>query len=240
VRRHLTLIFALLISVFALAACGDDSTVTTSGDDSTTAAETTAATTETEEEPASGASGCKQVEQPGPKTVESSKPKEALAKDKTYTVVLTTSCGKIEIRLDQKENPKTAASFAKLVKTGFFDGLSFHRVVPGFVIQGGDPSGDGSGGPDYSVVEAPPKDQAYVKGVVAMAKTAAEKPGTSGSQFFIVTGEDAGLPAEYAVAGKVVGGQDVADKIGNIPPSNGQDGPPSEPVIIEKATLKVS
>ena len=184
--------------------------------------------------------GCKKVSAPGPKAVDASAPKAPLDKGKTYTVVMTTSCGEIQIRLDVKHDPKTAASFAKLVKSGFFDGLSFHRVVPGFVIQGGDPQGDGSGGPGYKVVEAPPADQQYVKGVVAMAKTAAEKPGTSGSQFFIVTGDDAGLPAEYAVAGKVVAGQDVADAIGNIPPQGGSDGPPSEPVVIERARLKTS
>jgi cyclophilin family peptidyl-prolyl cis-trans isomerase len=172
--------------------------------------------------------------------VNASKPKAPLAKGRKYTVVLTTSCGVIEIRLDTKNDPKTSASFAELTRTEFFDGLSFHRVVPGFVIQGGDPQGDGSGGPGYSVVEAPPKAQTYTKGVVAMAKTAAEKPGTSGSQFFIVTGDDAGLPAEYAVAGRVTKGQDVADTISNIPPQGGQDGPPTQPVVIEKATLKVS
>jgi cyclophilin family peptidyl-prolyl cis-trans isomerase len=151
---------------------------------------------------------------------------------------MTTSCGVIDILLDTENNPKTAASFASLVEGKFFDGLSFHRVVPGFVIQGGDPTGSGSGGPGYKVVEPPPDDSAYTKGVVAMAKAPAEKPGTSGSQFFIVTGDDAGLPPEYAVAGTVTKGQDVADKIGAIPPQGGQDGPPSEPVVIERARLK--
>ena len=89
--------------------------------------------------------------------------------------------------------------------------------MPGFVIQGGDPAGDGTGGPGYSVVEAPPADLAYTKGVVAMAKTAVEDPGTSGSQFFVVTGEDAQLPPEYALLGKVTEGQDVVDLIGVAP-----------------------
>src|SRR5439155_1334669 len=82
----------------------------------------------------------------------------------------------------------------------------FHRIVPGFVIQGGDPKGDGTGGPGYKVVEAPPKTLQYTKGVVAMAKTQLEAAGTSGSQFFVVTGEDAQLPADYALLGKVTGG----------------------------------
>lgn len=242
-RRNLTLILTLAAAALGLTACGDSSTVSTPKTASTAAGDTSTAgaaagTTTTDGAAASG--GCKQVEAPGPKTVDAKKPSGTLPKGKRYTVVLRTSCGTIEIRLDTKEDPKTSASFASLVRSGFYDGLSFHRVVPGFVIQGGDPQGDGSGGPDYSVVEAPPADQQYTKGVVAMAKTAAEKPGTSGSQFFIVTGDDAGLPPEYAVAGKVVKGQDVADAIGNIPPQGGQDGPPTQPVVIEKATLKTS
>lgn len=152
-------------------------------------------------------------------------------------VTLTTSCGEIQITLDVKDDPKTASSFASLVKSGFYDGLGVVRVVPGFVLQAGDPNGDGSGGPGYSVVEPPAKNASYRRGVVAMAKTGADAPGTSGSQFFIVTGPDAGLPPEYAIAGKVTKGLNVADAIGAIPPQGGQDGPPTMPVVIEKATL---
>jgi cyclophilin family peptidyl-prolyl cis-trans isomerase len=238
VRR--LLIPLTLVAALGLGACGDSSTVKTTstrggGGGAGSAKAPPASTT-----PQTNASGCKQVSAPGPKDVHAAKPTKALAKGRTYTVVLQTSCGEIDIRLDTRQDPKTAANFAALAKSGFYDGLAFHRVVPGFVIQGGDPQGDGSGGPGYSVVEAPPKSQRYTKGVVAMAKTATEAPGTSGSQFFIVTGQDAGLPPEYAVAGRVVKGQDVADKIGSIPPENGQDGPPVDPVVIEKATLKTS
>ncbi len=242
-RRHLTLILTLLIAAFGVAACGDESTVSDQKAESDAAATTAAAdstaqdTTATDTAPAQDGE-CKQVDSPGPKSAEGTKPKGNLPGGKTYTVVLETSCGTIEIKLNTKDDPKTSASFAGLVKDGFFDGLSFHRVVPGFVIQGGDPQGDGSGGPGYSVVEPPPSSQQYTKGVVAMAKTAAEKPGTSGSQFFIVTGDDAGLPPEYAVAGEVSKGMDVAEAIGNIPPQGGGDGPPTQPVVIEKATLK--
>jgi len=223
----------LLVLTVGLAACGDDATVSTPTEDEPAATQADTAT----EEAAEPTGGCKQVEQPAPTTPRKVTPKKSVPKG-ARTVVLTTSCGVIEIRLDTKDNPKTAASFASLVEGKFFDGLSFHRVVPGFVIQGGDPTGAGAGGPGYKVVEAPPSDQAYTKGVVAMAKAPAEKPGTSGSQFFIVTGDDAGLPAEYAVAGTVTKGQDVADTIGAIPPQGGQDGPPSEPVVIERARLK--
>ena len=119
-------------------------------------------------------------------------------------------------------------------RSGFYDGLTFHRIVPGFVIQGGDPSGDGTGGPGYTVVDTPPQDAKYTKGVVAMAKTGAEPPGTSGSQFFVVTGADAGLPPDYALLGKVTEGIDVVEKIGKL-------GDPStssrRSVVIDKATL---
>jgi len=99
------------------------------------------------------------------------------------------------------------------------------------VIQGGDPKGNGSGGPGYSIVEPPPDDLTYVKGVVAMAKTELEDPGTSGSQFFVVTGADAQLPPDYALLGKVTKGQDVVDRIGVAPV--GPDEQPVEPIVIQ-------
>jgi peptidyl-prolyl cis-trans isomerase B (cyclophilin B) len=103
------------------------------------------------------------------------------------------------------------------------------------VIQGGDPKGNGSGGPGYSIVEPPPEDLVYDKGVVAMAKTQIEDPGTSGSQFFVVTGEDAQLPPEYALLGKVTEGQDVVDLIGVAPV--GPDEQPVDPIVIQKITI---
>ena len=104
------------------------------------------------------------------------------------------------------------------------------------MIQGGDPQGDGKGGPGYSVVEAPPQDLVYTKGVVAMAKTRTEPAGTSGSQFFVVTAEDAGLPPDYALLGKVTAGQDVVDKIGvaETDPATEQ---PLEPVVISSVKV---
>nr|WP_246851986.1 peptidylprolyl isomerase [Patulibacter sp. SYSU D01012] len=146
---------------------------------------------------------------------------------------MATNCGSFTIRLDTKRQPRTSASFVSLTKAGFFDGLTFHRISPGFVIQGGDPAGDGTGGPGYSVRETPPKDAAYTRGVVAMAKTGAEKAGTSGSQFFVVTGEDAGLPPDYAIVGKVTRGMDAVDRIAEQ--GTGADGPPATPIVIQKA-----
>ena len=118
---------------------------------------------------------------------------------KTYEVVVDTSKGSFTFELATETSPCTTASIAGLVEKGFFDGLTFHRIVPGFVIQGGDPAGDGTGGPGYSTVDAPPQDTQYVKGLVAMAKAGNEPAGTSGSQFFVVTG--AGRPARSRLRG---------------------------------------
>ena len=133
--------------------------------------------------------GCENVEKPAPKQVDPlKKPTEKLSKSKTYIATISTTCGDIEVTLDSKDSPITGGSFKYLADKKFFDGTTFHRVVPDFVIQGGDPAGDGSGGPGYSVEEAPDTNLKYTKGIVAMAKTGAEPAGTSGSQFFIVTG----------------------------------------------------
>jgi cyclophilin family peptidyl-prolyl cis-trans isomerase len=102
------------------------------------------------------------------------------------------------------------------------------------VIQGGDPTQSGAGGPGYSTVDRPPSDAAYVKGVVAMAKTQAEPAGTSGSQFFVVTGDDIGLPPDYAIVGKVTDGLDVVERIGALgDPSTEQ---PLRPVVVRSVT----
>ncbi|CAN5347663.1 peptidylprolyl isomerase [soil metagenome] len=158
---------------------------------------------------------------------------------RTYTATVKTSCGTFEMELDPSTAPNTVNSIVFLAGRGFYDGLTFHRVATGFVIQGGDPNGDGSGGPGYQTVDPPPADTAYTKGVVAMAKGQAEAPGTAGSQFFVVTGEDSGLPAEYAVVGRVTSGLDVVERIGNLPIQAGAtDGPPVDSVYIESLAIR--
>ena len=156
-------------------------------------------------------------------------------------VVFDTSCGSFTVSFDDRA-PKTAASFQYLAEQGFFDDTIFHRVVPGFVIQGGDPLGSdpklaGTGGPGYSVDEKPPSDLSYTKGIVAMAKSEAEPPGRSGSQFYVVTGADAGLPPDYALVGQVTDGMDVVEAIDALG-TPGADGPPSMPVVINSATTE--
>jgi cyclophilin family peptidyl-prolyl cis-trans isomerase len=147
-----------------------------------------------------------------------------------------TNCGAFTIALDISKAPHTTASLVALAKSHFFDGTTFHRIVPGFVIQGGDPTGTGGGGPGYKTVDKPPDDASYRRGVVAMAKTGSEPSGTAGSQFFVVTGQDAGLPPQYAIVGRVLGGLDVVERIGQLgDPSTEQ---PTQPIVIQRVTVK--
>jgi peptidyl-prolyl cis-trans isomerase B (cyclophilin B) len=165
------------------------------------------------------------------------KPDAELDASRTYVATVKTNCGTFQITLDAQRAPKTGGSFKYLADQGFYDGLMIHRIVPGFVFQGGDPEGSGRGGPGYTIEETPPKDLKYDKYVVAMAKTGEEPAGTSGSQFFVVTGADGEqLPPDYALLGKVTSGQDVADKIGAIITDPRTDFP-DDPVLIESISV---
>jgi cyclophilin family peptidyl-prolyl cis-trans isomerase len=181
------------------------------------------------------AGGCEEVEAPQPKQVSFKAPKQTVKRGEALTAVVETSCGSFEIALDSKRAPKTVNSFVFLSEEGFYDDLTFHRVVPEFVIQGGDPLGTGTGGPGYSVDEKPPSNLAYTRGVVAMAKSGAEPPGRSGSQFFVVLGPDAGLPPEYALVGRVSEGMDVVEQIGELGTSGEK---PKQTVLIEKISIE--
>lgn len=183
------------------------------------------------------ASGCTPVDLPQAATRSAPKPTAPLAAGKHYDVTFETNCGSFTVRLDQAQSPKAAASIVSLVDHGFFDDTIFHRIVVGFVIQGGDPTQTGSGGPGYSTVDKPPTGASYVHGVVAMAKTGAEPAGTAGSQFFVVTSDNAGLPPDYAIVGTVTKGLDVVDKIGKLGDTGER---PTENVVISKATVEVS
>ena len=185
------------------------------------------------EESADLPEGCAAVEAPAPKEVSVNRSSEPLTEP--TTAVVTTSCGVFEIGLDVARAPKTTASFASLVEQGFYDGLAIPRVERGYVVQTGDPKGDLTGGPGYFVDEAPPQDLAYTRGTVAMAKTAAEPPGRSGSQFFVVTAADAGLSPDYALVGKVTKGFEVVERIEEL---GGPEGRPTAPVVVESITLK--
>jgi peptidyl-prolyl cis-trans isomerase B (cyclophilin B) len=232
--RSLALI--ALVLTLAAAGCGRD------GKDKTTASTTSTSTTGTTSTAAEqrDAAGCLVVPAPKPRAEgNEKKPSLKLAASKDYVVTLKTNCGDIAIALDVKRAPKTAASFASLVKSGFYDGLSFHRVLADFVIQGGDPQGNGQGGPGYQVVEKPPSSLRYTRGVVAMAKAQVDPSGASGSQFFIVTAQDAGLTPDYALVGKVKSGFGTINKI-TAEPVNGPEGMPQNPVVIQSATIEPS
>jgi peptidyl-prolyl cis-trans isomerase B (cyclophilin B) len=152
-----------------------------------------------------------------------------------------TSHGAFTVELFPKEAPITVENFLRYVDDGHFDGTIFHRIVPGFVIQGGDPTQSGSGGPGYSTVDAPPADSKYTEGVVAMAKTGAEAPGTSGSQFFVVSGPNAAtLPPDYAIVGNVTSGMDTVKRIDGFGDVNDPNGAPTRPVVIESVTVEES
>jgi peptidyl-prolyl cis-trans isomerase B (cyclophilin B) len=183
--------------------------------------------------------GCTDVSAPSPKDESDHQaPTSGLDAGKTYRVAVQTNCGTFTITLDTKASPKTTASFVSLADDGYFDDTIFHRIVPGFVIQGGDPTGKGTGGPGYTTVEPPPPSTAYVHYVVAMAKASSEPPGAAGSQFFVVTGPDAQLPPEYALLGKVTDGQAVVDRIGKLGDPTTEE--PTRTVVIQKMSVSTS
>jgi peptidyl-prolyl cis-trans isomerase B (cyclophilin B) len=220
VRR---LVLLVLVFGFAAAGCGSGDDEAANGGDTTTAV-----------------SECTDVEAPEAREpAEGEKVVTELDSSKTYTLTFDTSCGSFTVTLDLETAPKTAASLVALAKDGYFDDTIFHRVAQGFVIQGGDPTQTGMGGPGYSTVDKPPSDAKYTKGVFAMAKTQVEAPGTSGSQFFVVTAEDAGLPPDYAIVGSVTEGMDTVERIDALG-TPGVDGPPSKPVVISSVTVTES
>lgn len=164
----------------------------------------------------------------------SAPPAQTIDAKATYTATLATSEGDITIALDPKAAPKTVNNFVFLSKQGFYDGVTFHRVIPGFVIQGGDPAGNGTGGPGYTFEDELPEAGAYTLGSVAMANSG---PNTNGSQFFIITGnQGVALPPSYSLFGQVTSGQDVAEKISTMAAPGTET--PEPPVTIEKVTVQ--
>jgi peptidyl-prolyl cis-trans isomerase B (cyclophilin B) len=230
VRRLLAI--ALLLLAPALAACGSG------GKESAAAATTPDTGAQTTTAPAGnppvGANGCQQVQAPAAKPDGGAKkPSQPLDTGKTWTLEFKTSCGVFTVKLDPKGAPEATASMVSLARAGFFDNTIFHRIVPGFVIQGGDPTGTGTGGPGYSTHDKVAAGAKYTKGVVAMAKAGSEPAGTAGSQFYVVTGADAGLPPDYAVIGKVTKGLSTVERIGALGDQTEQ---PTEPVILYGVT----
>lgn len=212
-HRPVAVLAALALALGA-AACGDgDSDTPVSSAPPSGTAATTAPATETPGEPVESATGARCISRPPDPAPEpptySAPPELTIDPAVRYRATLRTSCGTIVIALDARNAPATVNNFVFLARAGYFDGLTFHRVVSGFVIQGGDPAGDGTGGPGYTIPDELP-DDGYPAGSVAMANAG---PDTGGSQFFIVTGDASFLPNAYSKFGRVVRGLDVARDI---------------------------
>ena len=175
---------------------------------------------------AAPASGCP-ASQPAP-----------LPAGETRTVAITTQKGTITIKVEGNLSPIAAGNFVALASCGFYDGVVFHRLVPGFVIQGGDPDGTGGGGPGYTI-EDEPVTATYKRGTIAMART--PQPNSQGSQFFIVL-DDAAAGAlaranTYAIFGSVSAGMDVVDAIAAMPNSGAPNNSALQPVAMDRATV---
>jgi cyclophilin family peptidyl-prolyl cis-trans isomerase len=225
-RPTLSALLAAVALSVSLAACG--------GEESTTS---TTSTTSTSTSAAGGDGGrsCEEVPAAEPKDVKLKPSKQQVNPGEEITATVSTNCGDFEIALDPEAAPKTVSWFVQMVKQGIYDRTPFNRVVPNFLIQGGDLGADNG----YLLAEKPPVDTEYTRGTVAMAKTAAEPPGASGTQFFIVTAADAGLPADYAVLGEVADGRSTIEAISaQADPALGPEGgQPVTPVVIESITL---
>jgi len=165
----------------------------------------------------------------------SAEPPMCIDPAKRYTATMTTSKGTMVIALDPVAAPRTVNSFVFLARYHYYDGIVFHRVIPGFVLQGGDPEGTGRGGPGYQFADELPKPGRYQIGSLAMANAG---PNTNGSQFFVISGPDgAQLPPQYSLFGAVVSGGEVVKAIDAI---GTRSGTPTEKVVIESVTIEES
>ena len=159
-----------------------------------------------------------------------SPPAMSIDPQRRYSTTIDTSAGQITAELFAAEAPRTVNNFVFLARDGFYDGVIFHRVIRGFMIQGGDPTGTGRGGPGYRFDDEPVS-RSYDRGILAMANAG---PNTNGSQFFVMHA-DYGLPPNYTVFGRLTGGEDVLDKIANAPTGSGDR--PVEPVTIDSVEI---
>ncbi len=160
-------------------------------------------------------------------------PEMGIDKNKRYTATIDTSMGQMIVALDPLKAPKTVNSFVFLARYRYYEGIIFHRVIQGFVLQGGDPTGTGSGGPGYRFDDELPRKGEYELGSLAMANSG---PNTNGSQFFVISGPSGmSLPPSYSLFGKVVKGLDVVEAIQNVPTARGDR--PVVDVVINSITI---
>ena len=155
---------------------------------------------------------------------------------KQYTATMVTNLGTMTIHLDAAGAPATVNNFVTLARYRYYDGIIFHRIINGFMCQGGDPTGTGTGGPGYRFADELPAPGRYEIGSIAMANAG---PNTNGSQFFIVSGQSGvGLPPQYSLFGKVVAGLEVVDQMQQVA-TDGRDRPLDD-VVIESVTVAES
>jgi len=234
-RRHTTAAVAVIVALL-LAACGGTESTTT-----TKAEIPLEIIPRTYDQFSAQPTACG-AEAPGPVTpMQFDAPDdEALNPAAPPLAVIATSCGDITVELDPSIAPETVNSFVFLARQGYFNGTVFHRILPGFVTQGGDPTATGTGGPGYTIPdEFPPADTAYERGMLAMANAG---PGTTGSQFFIML-DDAGLPPQFTIFGRVTDGLDVLEAIQSVPLGKSPTSPdpvpstPLETVYIDTVSI---
>jgi peptidylprolyl isomerase len=177
---------------------------------------------------------CPAADGSSPKTQKfSGRPPMCIDPAKRYSAEMVTNKGTMHIELDPLRAPKTVNNFVFLARYHYYDGVGFHRVIPGFVLQGGDPQGTGMGGPGYKFEDELPKAGSYELGSLAMANAG---PNTNGSQFFIISGPSGmRLPPSYSLFGKVVSGLDVVAKIDAL--GTGGAGRPQEKIVMESVTI---
>jgi len=229
-RRAWLAVFALALCALALSACS-------SNEGNTNTANTAASNRNSASPPATP------TPTPANTNATANANQAAATAGQKHTVVLDTTAGKIRIELLDKDAPKTAENFRKLAESGFYNGLIFHRTIKGFMIQGGDPNGNGSGGrtadsrplPNEINRSSPLYQGGYARGLVAMANKGGD-PTTATSQFFIMH-QTYPLPPQYTIFGRVVEGIDVVDKIANAPNEGGSDRP-ANPVKMTKVTVQ--
>lgn len=180
---------------------------------------------------------CPQPDGSSPRTTKfSGEPPMCIDPAKTYTATMATSLGRLEISLDAERAPKTVNNFVFLARYHYYDGLSFHRIIDGFVCQGGCPEGSGRGGPGYRFADELPAPGEYEIGSLAMANAG---PDTNGSQFFLISGPSgANLPPQYALFGKVTEGLDIVERMQKV--ATGPGDRPREDVLIDSVTITES
>ncbi|MGA7759915.1 MAG: peptidylprolyl isomerase [Ilumatobacteraceae bacterium] len=230
-RRILATLVAAL--VVAASACGSDDSGTAAAEQAAATDPAAADTTGTGD--AAASADCPPVDGADEQTRQfDAAPPTCLEAGATYEAVVTTNQGEFTILLDPGSAPVAANNFVFLARNQYFDDTICHRIIPNFVVQCGDPTGTGTGGPGYTIVDEPPAPGEYEIGSIAMAKTAA--PDSGGSQFFIITGSDgAALPPEYSLFGQVTDGFDTA--VAAMAAAGTPSGEPSQPVEIQSIRI---